>query len=75
MSDRAFITDLAREFHETRQRLAPAFGVLVLGEKFDPESPIGELLIAVIEKIADRIDAERHDASHLLQLPDAGANS
>jgi hypothetical protein len=45
---------LARQFHDTYERLAPTFGYETRPETraFDPESPNGKLMIAVCRKLA-----------------------
>lgn len=44
---------LARQFHETYERLAPSFGYSTREEtrKFDPESSNGKLMIAVCNEL------------------------
>ena len=48
---------LARVFHDTYERMAPGFGYETREEtrQFDPETPNGELMIAVCENIIDRL--------------------
>lgn len=45
--------ELARKFHETYERLAPQFGYETRKEtkQFDPDSPNGRLMIAVMEEL------------------------
>lgn len=59
---------LARKFHETYERLSPAFGYTTRQEtrQFDPTSPNGKLMIAVCEAMradlaAADADAEAHE--------------
>jgi hypothetical protein len=60
--------DLARQFHEAHERLAPQFGYETRTETraFDPESPNGRLMIAVCAEIAERAEADRDDALRML---------
>lgn len=47
--------DLARQFHEAYERLAPSFGYETRAEtrQFDPESPNGKLMTAVCSEIGE----------------------
>lgn len=50
---------LAEKFHDAYERLAPSFGyeTRIETRKFDPESPNGRLMIAVVSEVAaDRIE-------------------
>jgi hypothetical protein len=53
LRDSRTTANLARKFHETYERLAPEFGYETRTEtrEFDPESPNGQLMIAVIEEL------------------------
>ena len=55
--------ELARKFHETYERLAPQYGYETRRDtrEFDPSSPNGRLMCAVIESIGKPAlsDAER----------------
>lgn len=50
---------MARQFHEAYERLAPGFGYVTRPEtrEFDPESTNGQLMIAVCEEFVE--NAER----------------
>ena len=54
MSDKEQNVDLARRFHETYERLALEFGYETRPDtkEFDPESPNGKLMVAVITELA-----------------------
>lgn len=47
------VEQLARRFHEAYERLAPTYGYETRDETrhFDPESPNGKLMIAVVEEL------------------------
>lgn len=49
---------IARQFHETYERLAPSFGYEIRKDTkaFDSESPNGKLMIAVCQEIGDIIE-------------------
>jgi hypothetical protein len=51
---------MARKFHETYERLAPAFGYATRDEtkRFDPESPNGRLMIATCAALAAALPVE-----------------
>ncbi len=51
----------ARLFHDTYERLAPEFGYETRPDtkQFDPESPNGKLMIAVVSEILPTIAADR----------------
>lgn len=53
--------EIARLFHEAYERLAPTFGYETRPETraFDPESPNGKLMVAVVSEVMDRYDAAR----------------
>lgn len=44
---------IARRFHDTYERLAPCYGYVTRPEtrEFDPKSPNGRLMIAVVESL------------------------
>lgn len=50
----------ARFFHETYERLAPAFGYETRGEtrEFDPQSRNGRLMTATVRTVLDAWEAE-----------------
>ena len=75
MDDKAL--SLALLFHETYERLAPNYGyeTRIATRKFDPDSPNGQLMIAVCgeiyrERIAT-LEAERDDLQERARLVDA----
>jgi hypothetical protein len=49
---------LAKQFHDTYERLAPSFGYETRAEtrEFDPDSPNGRLMIAVCQEIIEQND-------------------
>lgn len=54
---------IAAEFHETYERLAPQFGYETREEtrQFDPDSPNGKLMIAVCRAIIPVIQADERE--------------
>ncbi len=60
---------LARAFHDTYERLAPAFGYETRLETkvFDPNSPNGQLMIAVCAQIAALTTSPRVDEGRALR--------
>lgn len=56
----ADVLRLARVFHDTYERLAPEFGYETRKETraFDPDSPNGRLMLAVVAEVAALVAAE-----------------
>ena len=55
--------EIAKQFHETYERLAPSFGYETRKDTkaFDPNSPNGQLMTAVCQEIGDRIQSNAYD--------------
>lgn len=53
-------TEIAKEFHDTYERLAPSFGYETRKDtkQFDPTSPNGRLMIAVCAEVAAKMVRE-----------------
>lgn len=56
--------DVARQFHEAYERLAPSFGYETRTDTraFDPDSQSGRLMTAVCQEVGDRIERQAFDA-------------
>lgn len=67
--------ELAREFHETYERLAPQFGYETRTETraFDPGSPNGKLMTAVCQEVGARIQKDAFDSGFRAGLLEAKA--
>ena len=52
--------ELAKQFHETYERLAPDFGYQTREDtrEFDPESANGKLMTAVCKEIRSKLNSE-----------------
>jgi hypothetical protein len=61
---------VAREFHEVYERLAPWFGYSTRAEtkEFDPESPNGRLMIAVVAEVVGKLIAENTQLNEALAM-------
>lgn len=57
------LEDIARDFHETYERLAPSFGYETRKEtkQFDAKSPNGRLMIAVCNEVSYRVRRQAFD--------------
>lgn len=64
---------IAKEFHEIYERLAPNFGDETRKEtrQFDPESPNGQLMMAVCLEIGTKIEREAYEAGFKRGLAEA----
>jgi len=53
LTPRPTVIDIVHQFHDTYERLAPSFGYETREEtrEFDPESPNGKLMIAVVKEM------------------------
>jgi hypothetical protein len=54
------MSDLARRFHDTYERLAPDYGYTTRADarEFDPDSPNGRLMAAVCSEVLGALEAE-----------------
>ncbi len=61
LREKIFAEKLARKFHNEYERLAPSFGYETRDDtkQFDPESPNGQLMIAVCEEILKTYQVSR----------------
>lgn len=72
LTDAELVERVAREFHETYERLAADYGYLTREDtkEFDPNSPNGQLMMAVIRILFDRavleatLKARSREADH-----------
>ena len=62
--------EIARQFHEAYERLAPSFGyeTRTVTRTFDKNSPNGKLMIAVCGEICLKIERESFDAGFKMGL-------
>ena len=65
--------ELAKQFHETYERLAPSFGYETRKDTkaFDPESPNGKLMTAVCQEIGNKLEKESFDVGFQTALKEA----
>ena len=63
------MSDLAREFHDAYERLAPAYGYTTRQDtrEFDPDSPNGKLMTAVCSEVLGGMEAEIERLREALQ--------
>lgn len=56
--------EIAKKFHEIYERLAPNYGYETRADTkaFDPDSPNGQLMIAVCTEVGNGIDRTSFDA-------------
>jgi hypothetical protein len=60
--------ELAREFHDAYERLAPSFGYETRPDtkEFDPDSPNGKLMIAVCSEIGSRLQSTNAELNRVV---------
>lgn len=58
------IKDIAREFHDVYELIAPSFGYITRPDTriFDPESPNGKLMVAVVQNVVIPMLTEQFNA-------------
>lgn len=66
--------EIARQFHDTYERLAPSFGYETRSDtrSFDPDTPNGKLMTAVCQEIGTKIEKQAFDAGFLAGLREGG---
>lgn len=67
---------IARQFHEVYERLAPQFGYETREDTkvFDPQSQNGRLMIAVCAEVIGEIKRERDEAREALAVMEKALN-
>ena len=63
--------ELARLFHDTYERMAPLFGYETRPEtrEFDPDSPNGELILAVVNEVRNHLQTQDEPKAPQIQEP------